>query len=886
MATTRSSSPLSDLSEPPPPPELSPEAAPPPRPDLDLAIHAPAKPSPSLDLSSLPLPAPSSSPKKAPSTSTRSRKPKPSRPRPAASTSNLDDDEACPVCRDLDAKARKTHAKPGTVWVECDAHWPCVRSNPTDLPDMLDKWYCRPCLDSSLSTPNPLAISYKLAPTPVTDDATVLSSSEPTHPASASRRKSNRATRQLLDYSNLNAHLPASVDRWSSVIHARTASGQIKPDALERKRMVDITDEWVYGDEGMKEPFVVEVPEGLGMRMPRSDITVAEIAQLIGPETPLEVIDVASQSSLANWTLGQWAAYYSSPDRDKVRNVISLEVSDTKLGQMVVAPELVRKLDWVDNVWPQEMKTPGNYPRVQKYCLMSVERCWTDWHIDFAGSSVFYHILKGGKTFYFIRPTPANLLAYERWSGSAEKQEQEWLGDSCDEVFKLELKQGNTAFLPTGWIHAVYTPADSIVIGGNFLHSLDIPTQLRIYEIELATKVPKKFRYPHFVKLLWLVANHYQKILTALPLRPVPPNPLPLDLSPRVLDGLLALSSFLISQTTRFTRSPLVSAERRRVARENVPWKQVADPVNLSREFRKSVLRAMTKELDAECFQPHRVEDEDDKVQVSGGVGTRDGKGGAPPGTKRKLNDSGLGSVGHAPKSAKIKHPTTTTTKGVNGQAGSPTPPPPPGGPNQGEIIARHVTPVPPTTRYEDRIDPARGGDRGPRRAEVKETRHSQTVVRRWEEGGPEGDTYVETRTVHTIIERVRWSDEFVKEEEHRPEVVRGPPPTRQAEHAHGGTRTLAPSPGVQPPFAVQGHVATGPAPPTYPYPIPPHCPPQAFAYPGPPPYAYPPQPPQALPPPGQHYPYPPSAVPPSSQPASPSSLRTVNVLTTPVSQR
>lgn len=122
--------------------------------------------------------------------------------------------------------------------------------------------------------------------------------------------------------------------------------------------------EWIYGEEGMLEPFVVETPEGLGMSMPKRDITVGEIAELIGelslhsffllivklnpfdlskgPQTPLEVIDCASQSSLANWTLGQWAQYYSSPDRDKVRNVISLEVSETKLGKMVVAPELVR----------------------------------------------------------------------------------------------------------------------------------------------------------------------------------------------------------------------------------------------------------------------------------------------------------------------------------------------------------------------------------------------------------------------------------------------------------------------------------------------------------------------------------------------------------------
>jgi len=40
--------------------------------------------------------------------------------------------------------------------------------------------------------------------------------------------------------------------------------------------------DWVYGENGMLEPFVVEKPEGLGMSMPRRDISVGEIAELIG----------------------------------------------------------------------------------------------------------------------------------------------------------------------------------------------------------------------------------------------------------------------------------------------------------------------------------------------------------------------------------------------------------------------------------------------------------------------------------------------------------------------------------------------------------------------------------------------------------------------------
>lgn len=58
------------------------------------------------------------------------------------------------------------------------------------------------------------------------------------------------------------------------------------------------------------------------------------------------------------------------------------------------------------------------------------------------------------QTFYFIRPSPENLAAYERWSGT-ELQTHTWLGDLVDEVYKVELTQGNTMIIPTGWIHAV-----------------------------------------------------------------------------------------------------------------------------------------------------------------------------------------------------------------------------------------------------------------------------------------------------------------------------------------------------------------------------------------------------------------------------------------------
>jgi F-box/leucine-rich repeat protein 10/11 len=60
--------------------------------------------------------------------------------------------------------------------------------------------------------------------------------------------------------------------------------------------------------------------------------------------------------------------------------------------------------------------------------------------------------------------------------------------------------------IPAGWIHAVYTPSSSVVIGGNFVHTLNIPMQYRVAEIESETNVPPKFRFPYFEKLNWFVA--------------------------------------------------------------------------------------------------------------------------------------------------------------------------------------------------------------------------------------------------------------------------------------------------------------------------------------------------------------------------------------------
>ena len=287
--------------------------------------------------------------------------------------------------------------------------------------------------------------------------------------------------------------------------HSNHVSG--RPDALESSATLE---EWFSQD-----PDTSMVPDegqdALDMVMPRN-LTVRKVSQLYGPEEKVEVIDVKSQNGEnKKWNMRRFADYYeSSRDNKIVRNVISLEVSQSRLGRLIRRPKIVRDLDLQDSVWPQELFAKGEWPRVQFYCLMSVADCFTDFHIDFGGSSVFYHILKGKKTFLFIPPKEKHLKKYEEWCMSPA-QNWTFLADQTKECYRVDLSEGDTMLIPSGWIHAVWTPEDSLVIGGNFLTRMNFAMQIRIALVEKNTGVARKFRYPHFQKIQWFTVLQYLK---------------------------------------------------------------------------------------------------------------------------------------------------------------------------------------------------------------------------------------------------------------------------------------------------------------------------------------------------------------------------------------
>lgn len=111
-------------------------------------------------------------------------------------------------------------------------------------------------------------------------------------------------------------------------------------------------------------------------------------------------------------------------------------------------------------------------------------------------------------------------------------------------------------------------------------------TELRVREIEIATRVPKKFRFPYFIKLSWYVGESFLRSLRAKEDFPV-----------RVLSSVEAISVFLVSQAHLIERG---NETAKKEAREQVPADKVKDACAVARELRWRVRLARGVDSDGE----------------------------------------------------------------------------------------------------------------------------------------------------------------------------------------------------------------------------------------------------------------------------------------------
>jgi F-box/leucine-rich repeat protein 10/11 len=106
----------------------------------------------------------------------------------------------------------------------------------------------------------------------------------------APARKSSRIKTQR-DYASLDSGISFDPARWQKILQEKRTDG----DPFKRMHGGDLGLSWLDENEmAMREPIVIENPEGLEMKMPSSDLTVGEVAELVGKDTPVEVIGACS----------------------------------------------------------------------------------------------------------------------------------------------------------------------------------------------------------------------------------------------------------------------------------------------------------------------------------------------------------------------------------------------------------------------------------------------------------------------------------------------------------------------------------------------------------------------------------------------------------------
>lgn len=213
------------------------------------------------------------------------------------------------------------------------------------------------------------------------------------------------------------------------------------------------------------------------------DLSVHRICETVGWDKTVRTIDVHTQKDGPAMTMSALNRYWescmeteqsSSPSthvpsfQSMLLNVVSLSLEHTDFENIVTVPQAARDLDLAHSLWPKDEDSSSSFgsfynflassakPSAMLYALISPKYCFTDFHIDFGGSSVWYHVVRGEKVFLACPPSPTNLKRFKSWAGSS-KQSSTFFGKGCEGMIRITVKEGDTVFLPGGWPHAVST---------------------------------------------------------------------------------------------------------------------------------------------------------------------------------------------------------------------------------------------------------------------------------------------------------------------------------------------------------------------------------------------------------------------------------------------
>ncbi|EGT52239.1 hypothetical protein CAEBREN_21645 [Caenorhabditis brenneri] len=221
--------------------------------------------------------------------------------------------------------------------------------------------------------------------------------------------------------------------------------------------------------------------DGLGMMVP-DDLGWETLPKYVDPETIVGIFYSNRKigEQLEDMKMERLLDEFKKvpTQRTDIINSITLEFSNEKLNDVFRVPSFVSEHSMIQKLMDvltgirrkskKVLRMLETMPQYTKFLLLSMKGSFTDVHIDFSGSSVFYHVVKGQKVFYVAPFNEENFEIFKK--SQLDSNDNRWIGDILwDKFQRIVIGEGETAFIPGGYLHFVFTPEDSIVIGGNFL---------------------------------------------------------------------------------------------------------------------------------------------------------------------------------------------------------------------------------------------------------------------------------------------------------------------------------------------------------------------------------------------------------------------------------
>lgn len=274
-----------------------------------------------------------------------------------------------------------------------------------------------------------------------------------------------------------------------------------------------ITPDFIF-DHALEKPLVIEKIDGLGMFIPPIKSSKA-LENIIGSAHKVNVHDIFENEDRIV-KLSDWTEHFDS-DRtlENISVVSKIDIFHTKLLRLIKVPKIVKELDWIESVWPNDLSTddfPFEKPKTAIYISFGDQASFLNFQIGMAGSSVWYYNMKGVRTFYLVPPSEENLKIFEEWSSRSSLEDQ-FYGDLADACYKLVVNEGEFLLIPGGWIFAEYVNKKSISVMGHFCHNFNVKTQVDCFEIQRRLKAINPAKFPNFEVLVWCAISNMLDVL-------------------------------------------------------------------------------------------------------------------------------------------------------------------------------------------------------------------------------------------------------------------------------------------------------------------------------------------------------------------------------------